>query len=193
MDRNENNIEKIIGAIIGEAREEGERIRQNGKKSVEEIRKLYKKEAQMDREEIMGKAEREVREIQQRSLSQMGMETRNVRLSTKRKLMESVFAQAEERLMGFSDQQRKELYEKLIKRYSSSHQVTVQLNRRDKEAFVGKLQVPGMVIRYDEEIGSFSGGVIIKEGDVEVGCTFEALVAEAKRAEETKVAEMLFS
>ena len=72
----DSNIEKIIEAISQEARDEVDRISENSRKNVDEIEKLYEKEAALDRDEIMGKAEREVGEVRQRSRSQMGMETR---------------------------------------------------------------------------------------------------------------------
>lgn len=189
----DSNIEKIIEAISQEARDEVDRISENSRKNVDEIEKLYEKEAALDRDEIMGKAEREVGEVRQRSRSQMGMETRNIRLDAKRRIMEKVFARAEEKLASLPDDQRKTLYERLIKKYSSSGQVVVQMNERDGRMYRQKLSVPGIVIKYDEEVGSFLGGVIIKEGDVEISCTFEALVKEAKQARETEIAQMLFS
>ena len=45
----------------------------------------------------------------------------------------------------------------------------------------------------DTKPGTFSGGLIIKEGSVETNCTFEVMIETAKKEMEAEIAAMLFS
>lgn len=82
------SISKILDAITAEGEAEAEKILENGRKSAEEAFKLYEKEARMDEDDIFEKAEQRAREIQQRSLSQAGIESRNIKLSARRNALE---------------------------------------------------------------------------------------------------------
>ena len=50
-----------------------------------------------------------------------------------------------------------------------------------------------MNIIIDDNAGSFAGGLIIKEKDTEINCTFEVIIENAKKEMESEIASMLFS
>lgn len=187
------SISKILDAITAEGEAEAEKILENGRKSAEETFKLYEKEARMDEDDIFEKAEQRAREIQQRSLSQAGIESRNIKLSARRNALEQAFALAAEKLASLEPKKKKALYEKLIAKFSTGQAVTVQLNEKDSSAFGKKLKVKGMEISLDEKTGAFSGGVVIKEPLLETNCTFEVMMEAAKKDMEAEIAAMLFA
>ena len=186
------NISKILDAISQEAEAEADRIIENGEKSCREIRKLCEEEAAAKCKSIIGRAEKTAREIERRSISQAGIEIRNIRLAARREILDKAFSAAEKKLADFDKEGRKALYERCIEKYSSSD-ITVQMNVRDRAEIGSKLKVKGKNIRMDKNCGSFSGGIIIKESSCEMNCTFEALVENARKAMEIEIADILFS
>ena len=92
-----------------------------------------------------------------------------------------------------SDTDKKNLYEKLIGKYSSSDAVIIQLNGQDKDSLGRKIKPDGVKMTIDKENGDFSGGLIIKEKTTETNCTFEVMVENAKKEMVSEVAAMLFS
>lgn len=187
------SISKIIDAISAEGEAAAEKILESSRKSAEETIKLYEKEARIDEGEILKRAERQTEEIRQRSLSQAGIESRNIKLSAKREALEKTFELAEAKLAEFSPEKKKALYEKLIERFAEGKEVVVQLNEKDAKELGGKLEVKGVSITLDKEAGAFAGGLIIKEGDMETNCTFEVIIEDSKKSMESKIAAMLFS
>ena len=55
------------------------------------------------------------------------------------------------------------------------------------------MKADGIKVRVDDEAGSFSGGLIIREKDIETNCTFEVILEAARKEMETEIAAVLFS
>ena len=187
------SVSKILDAISAESRAAADRILENGRNNAAEMRKLYDREAQLAEEKIIAEAEKTAGEIRQRSISQAGIESRNIRLKAKREALTQAFDKAGERLAGLSGERKKEMYQRLISKYSSGSEVIVQLNETDKKALGNRLKADGIKIRLDNEPASFSGGLIIREKNIETNCTFEAMLDMARKEMETEIADVLFS
>ena len=187
------SVSKILYAISAESRAAADRILENGRNNAAEMRKLSDREAQLAEERIIAEAEKTAGEIRQRSISQAGIESRNIRLKAKREALTQAFDKAGERLAGLAADQKKELYQRLILKYSSSREVNIQLNEADKKAFGSRMKADGIKVRVDDEAGSFSGGLIIREKDIETNCTFEVILEAARKEMETEIAAVLFS
>ena len=192
------NIAKILDAISAEGRAEADRILTAGRKNADEVMKLYREEAGVEEAAILKKAQKEVEEITQRGTSQAGIESRNIKLKARRTALEKAFAMALQRLAQFSDEEKLELYSRLIGRYSSTKDVTVLLNEADGKAFGAKLAKKAgkefdMKVSLSKEKGDFLGGLILQEGDIETNCTFEVLIRDTKKETETEIAAMLFA
>ena len=186
------SVSKILDAISAESRAAADRILENGRNNAAEMRKLSDREAQLAEEKIIAEAEKTAGEIRQRSISQAGIESRNIRLKAKREALTQAFDKAGERLAGLAADQKKELYQRLILKYSS-REVNIQLNEADKKAFGSRMKADGIKVRVDDEAGSFSGGLIIREKDIETNCTFEVILEAARKEMETEIAAVLFS
>lgn len=187
------SISKILDAISAQSLAETDKIMESSRQEAEELQKLYEKEALKARDNILSKANAEADGIRQRNLSQAGIESRNLLLSARREAIEKVFEKAASRLASMSDTDKKNLYEKLIGKYSSSDAVIIQLNGQDKDSLGRKIKPDGVKITIDKETGDFSGGLIIKEKTTETNCTFEVMVENAKKEMVSEVAAMLFS
>ncbi len=186
-------IERITGAILREAREEADRIAENGRHDIREIEKLYEKEARVSEENILRAAEKRAHEIRQRSISGASIESRSIRLSARHEMLEKALSLAESKLAALDKNDKKALYESLIIRYSSGDDVMIQMNKADHNELGSRLKVKGMDIITDQKPGKFSGGIIIKEDKAEIDCTFRAMTENAGREMETEIAELLFS
>lgn len=187
------SISKILDAISAQSLAETDKIMESSRQEAEELQKLYEKEALKTRDNILSKANIEADGIRQRNLSQAGIESRNILLSARREAIEKVFEKAASRLASMSDTDKKNLYEKLIGKYSSSDAVIIQLNGQDKDSLGKKIKPDGVKITIDKETGDFSGGLIIKEKTTETNCTFDVMVENAKKEMVSEVAAMLFS
>lgn len=187
------SISKILDAISAQSLAETDKIMESSRQEAEELQKLYEKEALKARDNILSKANIEADGIRQRNLSQAGIESRNILLSARREAIEKVFEKAASRLASMSDTDKKNLYEKLISKYSSSEAVIIQLNGQDKDSLGKKIKPDGVKITIDKETGDFSGGLIIKEKTTETNCTFDVMVENAKKEMVSEVAAMLFS
>lgn len=187
------SISKILDGILAEGNAEAQQIIVAGRESAKEIFGRYEKEAGAIQRDILAKAEKKADEIQRRYSSQAGIESRNIKLSARRTALEQAFANAEQRMASMPERQKIDFYERLIARYSDGDDVVVQLNAADRNAFGRKIKVKGITVRFDDEAGDFSGGLIIRERDAETNCTFGMMVETAKKEMESEVASELFS
>lgn len=193
-----DNISKILDAIFEDGKAEAEKIQASGDKKAEEILNLYKEEAAAEQDVIMKKALQETKEIARRSISQAGIESRSIKLNAKRQALKKAFDLALEKLVQLSEKEKQELYKALIGACSGTHHVTLILNKKDKKAF-GKKLVQAAEKAYHINLslshieGDFPGGLMLLEGGAEINCTFEVLVEEARKENESKIAEMLFA
>lgn len=187
------SVSKILDAISAEGRAAAGRILEDGRNNAAEMRKFYDREACTAEEKLLEEAEKTAEELRKRSISRAGIESRNIRLNVRRKALSQAFDKAGERLAGLSGERKKEMYQRLISKYSSGSEVIVQLNETDKKALGNRLKVDGIKIRLDNEPASFSGGLIIREKNIETNCTFEAMLDMARKEMETEIADVLFS
>lgn len=193
-----NNISKILDAVSAEGKAEADKILENGEKNAQEVLKLYREEASIEEAAILKKAQKEADEITQRSVSQAGITSRNIKLTARREALEKTFSKALEKLTQLPESEKQNLYSRFIGAYSAGKKVTVVLNRQDNRAFGKKLvqkvsQDHGITVKIDKEDGDFSGGFILREGEVETNCTFEVIVKDAKKEKESEIAAMLFA
>lgn len=193
-----NNISKILDAVSAEGKADAEKILENGKKNAQEVLKLYSEEASIEEAAILKKAQKEADEITQRSVSQAGIASRNIKLTARREALERTFSAALEKLSQLPEDRKQKLYSTFIQTYAVGTEVTVVLNKRDNQAFGKKLvqkvsQDHGITVKIEKEDGDFSGGFILREGEVETNCTFEVIIKDAKKEKESEIAAMLFA
>lgn len=186
-------MEKITAAILTEAKEDAEKMRETGRAEAEKVCRFYEKEAERERAGRLKTAEKKAEEIHRRCLSQAEIESRNIKLAAKRQAVEQAFSLAQQKLAELPPEEKKTLYEKLIKGSGAEGKVTVQLNEADLGKLGWKLHPAGIIAVPEKTAGSFIGGLIIKEGLSETDCTFEALAEEARKRREPEIASMLFS
>lgn len=186
------DISKILNAISAEGEETAQKIIINSRKSVEELNRFYAEESHKASLEIMNKTEKTINEIQHRSISKAGIEARNIKLLARKKALEQAFSKAGEWLAKIEKDEKKEIYKKILMKYRNGNNVVVQLNDTDKKSIGSRLRADGVKITIDENTGDFSGGMIIKEKNIETNCTFEAIINNAKQTMESEIASILF-
>lgn len=188
-----DDISKILDAIEAEGKEEAERIIEKNRANIEELNRLYDREANIAGQDIFSQAEKDAHRIYKKNLSQADIKSRNIRLTARRNILEQAFAEAEKTLEKAPKNRKKDFYEKLIAKYGVGETAVVQLNAADKKLLGNKLKAEGVKIKIDDQAGDFSGGLIIKEGNIETDCTFETMIEQVKTEHEWKIADILFS
>ncbi|MDO4485658.1 MAG: V-type ATP synthase subunit E [Bacillota bacterium] len=186
-------ISKILDAISREGSAAADKILENGRHKADEIKNYYDKEAHAAADKKLREAEKSAEEVKKRFSSQAGAERRSIRLEARRKALGDAFDKAGKKLAELSKNDKKRLYEKIIERSGCSGEVIIMLNAEDKKILGGRIKPDGIKIRIDESTGDFTGGLVIRQENTEIKCTFEAMIESARGRYEAEIAEVLFS
>jgi V/A-type H+-transporting ATPase subunit E len=125
------------------------------------------------------------------------MEDRKMILTAKQAMLDKAFQQAERKLCGLEDEKMTELLARLAVKASTTGSEEVVLNggvkRRLGKSVVERANAEGKLkLKLSEEEGAFEGGLLLKNGAVEMNCTFDTLVRLTRGEIAGEVAKGLF-
>ena len=198
-----NGIEKITARIEAEAAADAARIAEEAKVQADVIRAEGEKKAQ---ESYWQKVQEGVKAAEDR-VSRLGkaanMESRKSILNYKQVLVAEAFRLAEERLAALPEEKYVEFLAGQAARAAVTGKEELLLNEKDRSAVGEKtlakanelLKKAGKTgaLTLSDETGSFAGGVVLRDGDISVNCTVEALMAEARESMASRVAAELLN
>ncbi|SFP09177.1 V/A-type H+-transporting ATPase subunit E [Oscillibacter sp. PC13] len=193
-----NGIEKITARIDEEAQAEIDRILTDARARADEIAAKYQAQADEEAAALAARNEKSAAEREERLVSVAQMESRKVLLAAKQEMVEKSYALALEKLCAMADAQYVEVLAALMVQASSTGHEEAVFSKKDREQ-VGEAAVKranellqGGRLTLSEETRGITGGFILKEGNIEVNCTFETLVRLQKAETAGAVAERLF-
>lgn len=196
-----NDISAIIGKIEQEAQSFRADALEHAEKNAKAIAQKYAAQAEQETAAAMKAAENTAEAVRQRSASQAGIAGRNALLAARRRVLNSAFDEAEKLLAAKSDAEKTELYARLIARDISAD-AEVILNSADRAAIgpkvvaaaIEKCKAAGksFAVSLASDCGSFCGGLILRQGRVELNSTFEVMVAAAREELEAEALQVLF-
>ena len=199
-----NGINKITDAIAAESRAETDAIRAEAQSKCREIESYYEAQAQREYENIMreGKADGELQ--LKRLYGAATMEAKKTILAMKQEAVDAVLKASIEKICDLADDQYTAFLSKLAAQAAFTGTEEVIFNRRDCKSGVARNVVakandllkarklmPKLTV--SAQNGDFAGGIIVKQGDIEVNCTVEKLVETNRDRLASDIAAVLFA
>jgi len=194
-------IEKITSRIEAEARAEADGILEKAGTEAERIRTEAGGHAQERYWELIRAGVKETEQRVRRLDAAAQMEMRKALLSLKQELVARAFDRACELILGLP---RAEYVEFLARQAADAANFgagELIFNEKDSaiagavlkraNALIEERGIPGL-LRLSQETRPMLGGLILRDGNVEVNCTVETLVALCRNDLATQVAEAMF-
>lgn len=191
-----NGLQNLTDKIQSDAKGYAQELAESTRKKVEELLREQQLEADELRQQTAEAARKEADGIIARAQSQAALEERNALLRRKRDLINESFSLAAEEIANLPQEKYVALLVKLVQRYQTGP-AEIILNARDQKAVGGKLLgellagAGAPVTTLSKEVGSFKGGLILRQGDVDTNCTVEVLCEGMRHELEPKVIELL--
>lgn len=198
-----NGIDKITARIAADAQAENRVLREETEQRCAEIRAEYEKKAQEEYRKIIQEGERE-NERRAASIERTAkLESRKSVLAMKQEVVSKAFALAKAKLVSLPEQD----YVSFLARQACEASITgeeeVILNKEDRARcgakvvkaandLLKKRRVQHPALTLSGEVREMSGGLILKQGDIEVNCTVDILLELNRESLSAEVAEVLF-
>lgn len=190
-------IEKITGRINADAQAEIDVVLAEAQSRADEIQAKYEAQARQEYETLTRRGTAAAQEREKNLHSSAQMEARKMTLAAKQEMLDKAFRQALRKLCGLDDESMTALLSKLAQRASVTGEEEVILNAGVKNrlgtAVVKRANTEGgLHLTLSEEEGAFDGGVLLKNGAVEINGTFDTLVRLVRGEIAGEVAKVLF-
>ena len=198
-----DGINKITDRIAAETREEIAAIQAETADKCRVIKESYDKVAQDEYWKVVTAGAKECELYVQRLASTAAMESKKSILSMKQEAVSRVFEESEKRICNLPEDQYVDFLARLAGNAASTGLEEIVFNGRDKahnakaviKAANEVLKKRGLLpkLTISEQTGSFKGGLMVKQGDIEVNCTIEKLIELSKGDLAAQIADILFS
>ena len=192
-----NGIEKITRRIQEDSQAEIDRILNEAQAEAARIADKYRAQADAESAVLAAKNEKAAVEREERLVSVAQMEARKVQLAAKQEMVEKVYELALEKLCAMPDTQYTQVVASLLVQAAPEGRGEVifspeESKRIGKEAVAPANEKLNGKLILSEETRSIKGGFILKNGNVEVNCTFDTLIRLQKAETTGLVAKKLF-
>ena len=197
-----NGIEKITARIEADAQADAERITDEARAQAQAVRAEGEAKAQETYWRVLQEGKKAAEERARRLAKAADMEARKSVLNAKQQIVSDVFRRAEERLRGLGGEEYVEFVAGQAARAAVTGREEIILNAADRGAYgknitrrandlVSQRGLPG-ALTLSESTGDFSGGMLLRAGDITVNGTIEALMAQAREDLAPAAASALF-
>lgn len=198
-----NGIEKITARIEADAAAEAAVTAREAQAQCAQIRAEAERKAQ---EAYWTRAREGMKTVEDR-VQRLGrtaeMEAKKTILSFKQETVAGVFDEVEKRLLALPEEEYLDFLAGKAEQAAVSGDEELVLNARDRERLGEKLLALANArlaaagkkagLRLAGETGDFKGGLIVRQGDVSVNATVDAMVEQARSDMASAVAVTLFS
>ena len=197
-----NGIEKITARIEAEAVADAARISEQGAAQCEAIRAAGETKAQEAYWSRLREGTKAAEDRADRLGKAADMEARKSVLACKQEIVARAFARAEEKLRALTGEKYIDFLAGQAAAASVTGREEVILNAEDRplgektvkkaNALLDKKGRTGKLV-LSSETGDFSGGLLLRDGNITVNCTLEALMEQAREEQSALVAAELFA
>lgn len=193
-----NGVDNILKKISSDASEAERVTLEQAQLNASEIVTELNAQGAFERAQILENAKHEAEQRRSRILSAAQMEGKKRLLAQKQRLIDEAFEKAKGRLHGLSPDEYAGVLAGMASALIKSGGEQLLISPQDAERLGDRLTaalsarlpvVPGVAVSADVT----GGGFILKAGDVEINCTFDALLRQYREELELKVAATLFS
>ncbi|MDH7517626.1 MAG: V-type ATP synthase subunit E [Candidatus Thermoplasmatota archaeon] len=185
------SAEKIIQQIIKDSEKEIKQIQTEAKKQATTIINTAKKEAQLEAEKIISDGKKQIENTKKIMISKAHQETKRDIMNTKEKIIEDCFTKAQQKLLALKEDEYNRIVHRLIsegcKKIGGQCNVIISKDADKKIAENMGLKVIGNI--------ESTGGVILKsnDGKITLDNTFDGILKREKDKIRVKVGKLLFS
>lgn len=190
-----------------------EKIRRQSQERVREIARNGREEADRRHEEILDRAQQDVREMTERAEAEAResfetsrlsatLEMRKNSLASKRSMLDKAFEKALQKMRSATPEVRAEYYGKIVAENVPEEGAVLVANERDAQLVSRCLPQWERELRerYDsfgglilsERQGNFAGGLMIECGKYDIDATFERTLQDVREDYEIEVSQSLF-
>ena len=195
------NAEAITAKILEEAKAAAsETLREAGDKAAK-IRDAAEAEAQKARKQAQVSADAQAAQLRERMLRMAELDQKKALLTAKRALIDASFDDALLRMRNMPADQKRAFIKRLLLE-ASEHGETLIVDEAEialfdrgfLEALNKALSDSGRkVVTLAPETRKLGGGFVLKDGGMEINCTYQAVLAQMRPTLEAAVAGMLFA
>jgi V/A-type H+-transporting ATPase subunit E len=197
-----NGINKITDRIAAEAQSEIDAVLSQGKAQADKLRAEFEKKARETYDELLRTGTDEVEQDVQRQGRNARLEARKAVLSLKQEMIAAAFERAGEKLLALPEEE----YVAFLARQAGAAALTgreeIVLNENDRarigekvtaaaNALAAERGLPGEM-KLSGKTRPMAGGVVLRQGDIEVNCALESLLELSRGALDADVARILF-
>ena len=197
-----NGIEKITGRIAAEAQSEIDEVLRQGETLAAKVRADFEKKARDTYDELLRTGTAEVEQDVQRQGRNARLEARKTVLALKQEMITAAYSRALEKLQTLPEEE----YVAFLARQAGAAALTgkeeIVLNEADR-ARVGARAVAAANARMAErglpaelklaaDTRPIQGGLVLRQGDIEVNCTLDSLLDLSHGGLDAEVAGILF-
>lgn len=204
----EGNGKLIIDSILDEANTFAERTVKAAERDAEAVLTAAKEEINSQNKQILSEAEQELSAKKQRILAARKLDEKKQMLAQKQALVSQVIDSALENINKLSDSEYLSVIERMLTRAVNETNVAngenevieVIVSPEDKQRLgntffssVSQSLSGGTRLVLSDQQRDIGPGFILKAGDIEVNCTFAAIVRSDRETLEELAARQLFS
>ena len=210
-----NGIENIIARIEKDTQNEVNEIIARAEAEAAAISAKYSEIANAETQAILEKGKKNADDRTLRLQGVAGLDARKMLLRTKQEMIDLAFCEAETRLTALSGDDYVETLARLAASATQTGSEEIILSASDREKYgkdvvsrtnsllnedegiarlitaAGK-KLRGEGVRLSDEVREISGGLILKNGDLEVDASFKTIVNQMRASLEGDVAKILF-
>lgn len=197
-----NGLDKITARIERDAVADAARIAEEAKLQCDAIRAEGEAKAQERYWRRINEGVKATEDRVQRLGKAADMESRKVILSTKQEIVDEVFKRAEEKLRAFTGEEYEDFLAGLAARAAVTGREEIVLAAADQTAYGAAVQKKANALltgdgrtgelRLAADPGDFSAGLVLRDGNISVNCTVEALMTQAREEMASFAAAELF-
>lgn len=195
-------LEKITGRISSEAEESAAAVIAEGQKAAADIRARYKAEAKETEAELLRQGREKLEEKVQRGLRAARLDAKKDVLSVKQEMVSEAYDKAKKAILALPEEKYVAFLARQAGEAALSGKEEIILSPEDRKARGEKLAsaanaiakkrgLPGSM-KLSQETRPIRGGLVLKEGDIEVNCTLESLLELSRGSLDAEVARTLF-
>lgn len=195
-------LEKILKAIEADADKNADEIIGKANREAEEIMAAAQQEAEKKCSEIAIKSEMDRKAVISRAESAASLQEKKIILDAKQQMISNIITSARNSLMILPDSEYIQIILRMVKKYAHQKSGVILFSAADKKRLPSDFDTllknilsdkTGASLTVSEEIVNLEGGFILKYGDIEENCSFDAIFSAAKEELQDKVNTLLFS
>ena len=193
-----NGIEKITARIETDSKAEVEAILREAEAKAAGVRAEYQAKAEAEAKAAAAAGQEAAQRHAERLESAAAMEAKQLQLGAKQACLDEAFAKAKKKILSLPDAEYAELLAKMAVRASKSGKEEILLSPKDHRRVGEKVLAKANELRKNGkmtlsgETREMAGGLILRDGSVEVNCAFETELRFLRENMAAEIAAILF-